>query len=249
MNFLPRKKSSNCNSRVLLVGSSGLLGPIWQKALRSEGYEVLSADLNDENADFRLDLLSEESVHQLISQLPPLGHVVFNSGIDSKPTSDSHELRSFDYAEWERFFRVNVVGAAALFEGVLPKVTHGGSFIAIGSMYGLVAPRANVYNPPGSEVVFRKHPAYGASKAALHNLIKHYAVAYAGTYSFNMLTLGVVSSSSQTQFFKEQMPNHIPSGRFLVVDELGNHLVNLMRLSDPQIVGQNLVVDGGYSSW
>ena len=249
MSFLPQTMSNNGNSRVLLVGSSGLLGPIWQEALRTEGFEVLAADLNDENADYQLDLLSEESLHQLFSKLPPLGHVVFNAGIDSKPTSDSQALGPFNYADWERFFRVNVIGAAALFEGVLSKVTRGGSFVAIGSMYGLVAPRANVYSPPGSEIVLTKHPAYGASKAALHNLIKQYAVQYAGTFSFNMLTLGVVASRQQTEFFREQMPNHIPSGRFLDSEELGKHLVDLIRLSDPQIVGQNLIVDGGYSLW
>lgn len=246
---MPQTTLDNRSSRVLLVGSSGLLGPIWREALSSGGFEVLSADLHADDADYQVDLLNERSLLELVRKLPPIGHVVYNAGIDSKPTFDSRSASSFNYVDWERFFRVNVIGAAALIEGVLSRVQHGGSFVAIGSMYGLVAPRTNVYSPPGSHVVFTKHPAYGASKAALLNLFQQYAVKYAGSYSFNMLTLGVVASSQQTEFFRNRMPEHIPTGSFLDPIELGKHLIRLIQMSDPQIVGQNLIVDGGYTAW
>jgi NAD(P)-dependent dehydrogenase (short-subunit alcohol dehydrogenase family) len=197
-----------------------------------------------------VDLTSPKSIQHLCDSISELDVLVLNAGIDSKAQTQSHldTPENFDHSSWTQFFQVNVIGQAQLIESLIPKLRPGAVVVAIGSMYGLVAPRIDVYNPESQPVSFFKHPAYGASKAALLNLIRQYAVRYAGRASFNMLTLGVVDSSQQLHF-KKSMPKQIPTGTFLNPDTLGKHLQSFVENADLNLTGQNLVVDGGYTLW
>jgi NAD(P)-dependent dehydrogenase (short-subunit alcohol dehydrogenase family) len=235
-------------SKALIVGSSGLLGPIWEKALRESGLNVTTSDLDGGSCDIQVDLTRPESIQELCGAISNLDVVILNAGIDSKVQSQSASPGGFDHDSWTQFFQVNVIGQAQLIETLIPKLNRGAVVVAIGSMYGLVAPRIDVYNPEGQPVRFIKHPAYGASKAALLNLLRHYAVRFAGQASFNMLTLGVVDSSQQ-EHFRTSMPKQIPTGSFLEPLTLGKHLRSLVDNADLNVTGQNFVVDGGYTLW
>jgi NAD(P)-dependent dehydrogenase (short-subunit alcohol dehydrogenase family) len=236
------------DSKALLVGSSGLLGPVWEMALRESGLNVTTSDLDGDYCDIQVDLTRPESIQELCEAVTDLDVVVLNAGIDSKVQTQFTVPDSFDQDSWAQFFQVNVIGQAQIIETLMPKLNPGAVVLAIGSMYGLVAPRIDVYNPDGQPVRFFKHPAYGASKAALLNLVRHYAVRYAGRVSFNMLTLGVVESS-QPGHFRTSMPKQIPSGSFLEPLTLGKHLRSLVDNADLNVTGQNFVVDGGYTLW
>ena len=242
--------SSAKESKALLVGSSGLLGPIWVKALKDSGLRTTTSDLDKSSCDIHVDLTKPGSIRNLSEAVSELDVVVLNAGIDSKvqPQSTEPSSKAFDQSSWEKFFQVNVIGQAQLIESLIPRLKPGALVVAIGSMYGLVAPRIDVYNPEGYPAQFFKHPAYGASKAALLNLVRHYAVRYAGQASFNMLTLGVVASS-QPDHFRSSMPKQIPTGLFLEPETLGKHLRSLVDNADLNVTGQNFVVDGGYTLW
>lgn len=234
----------------LLVGSSGILGPIWQRTLLPWSDILLTADRSDGQADYQLDLADRESINSLVHSMPPLDYVVINAGLDSKLQGGlgSGAGQVFDQELWRAFFDINVIGAAALIEGLVPRLKPNATVITIGSIYGVVSPRIDVYNADASGTLFFKHPAYGASKAALLNLMRQYAVRYSGKVSFNMLTLGVVGGN-QPEVFKSRMPSHIPTGSFLNREDLGKHLEQLIRSKGPHFTGQNLIIDGGYTLW
>ena len=234
----------------LLVGSSGLLGPIWHEALGDLGTEVLTADLRDPKADFELDLRDSSSILEMCQSLPQIDIVVLNAGVDAKldPKGLNSSVDTLDLAQWGQFFQVNVIAQAQLIDSILPKLTRGSIVIGIGSIYALVAPRIDVYNPPGTSATFLKHPAYGASKAAFANLFRQYAIQNAGKTSFNLLTCGVVEGE-QPDHFKSTMPTHIPAGVFLDKTKLGKYLQFLIGVADPNFTGQNIIVDGGYTLW
>jgi NAD(P)-dependent dehydrogenase (short-subunit alcohol dehydrogenase family) len=236
--------------RALLVGSSGMLGPVWLSSLTELGCEVQTADISDPNANFKLDLNSSSSIQGLVEQLKNLDIVVLNAGLDAKLERLPGDLveSAFDRQRWLDFFQVNVIGQAELISNLIPKLSHKSTIVAIGSMYGLVSPRVDVYNPAGAEGRFIKHLAYGSSKAALTNLMRQYAVQLAGRTSVNVLTLGVVDGG-QPKHFRGKMTSQIPSGGFLQKDELGKYLAALITSSDLNFTGHNLVVDGGYTSW
>ncbi len=234
----------------LLVGSSGILGPIWLRTLLPWSDSLLTADKSDTQATYQVDLADTESIKSLVSRMPPLDYVVINAGLDSKLQGGLGPGAGdvFDQELWRAFFDINVIGAAALIEGLAPRLKPNATVITIGSIYGVVSPRIDVYNEDASETLFYKHPAYGASKAALMNMMRQYAVRYSGRVSFNMLTLGVVGGD-QPEVFKSRMPSQIPTGSFLNRDDLGKHLEQLIRYKGPHFTGQNLIIDGGYTLW
>lgn len=241
---------STDSQNALLVGSSGLLGPLWYSALLDLGLRVITADAFDLQADFQLDLRQSSSIQNLSEKLPQIDVLVLNAGIDAKlsVTELNSEDKLFNLDQWTQFFQVNVIGQAQLIQSLIPNLRPNSTVIGIGSIYALVAPRIDVYNPPGMNSLFLKHPAYGASKAAYANLFRQYAIQYAGKISFNLLTLGVVDNA-QPGHFRSSMPAQIPTRVFLDKDSLGKHLQSLILASDINFTGQNLVVDGGYTLW
>ena len=236
--------------RALLVGSSGELGPIWKECLLNLGLEVFTADFADVTADFQLDLADSNSIREVTAGLPHFDVVILNAGVDAKLESPGSlsTFEAFAREKWNHFFSVNVIGQAELLESLIPKLNANALVIGIGSMYGLVSPRLDVYNPEGGTIKHVKHPGYGASKAAFANLFRQYAVQHAGRVSFNLLTLGVVAGD-QPEHFRNTMPTHIPTGTFLTKRGLGKHLKALIESSDLNFTGQNIVVDGGYTLW
>ena len=242
--------STSQHRTALLVGSSGLLGPQWQTALTELGFYLTTADLSDSSADIKIDLASHESIRSLVNDVTGLNCLVINSGIDSKVLGDDElgDARVAEFANWQAFFDVNVTGPSILANALVPKMKPGGAVIFIGSMYGLVTPRIDVYSRDIQIGKFAKHPAYGASKAALLSSMKYFASRYSPTVSFNMLTLGVVDHN-QNEVFRTEMPRNIPTGAFLKPESLGFHLKKLIELSENGLVGHNLVVDGGYTLW
>lgn len=120
------------------------------------------------------------------------GHVdvlINNSGyLVNKPFS---ELKSDDYRE---SFEVNVIGAAALTQVVLPFMRKPGHVVNISSMGGI----------QGS-LKFPGLAAYSSSKGALITLTEVLAEEYKDTgTSFNALALGAV----QTEMLEEAFPGY-----------------------------------------
>ncbi len=232
----------------LLVGSSGLLGPIWKATLEKNFSSVLTADKYDSGANFRLDLEIESDIDKIARLVTYLDALVLNAGLDSKLEEGGSDSNLYNQEVWRRYFQVNVVGPLALVGKLLSKFNPGTRVVAIGSMYGLIAPRLDVYNSDSSTLNFIKHPAYGASKAALLQAFKQLAVIHAGHHLFNVLTLGVVENK-QAAHFRQAMPKNIPTGEFLRAESLGYHLEYLLSQNFSPLIGHNLVVDGGYSLW
>lgn len=150
---------------------------------------------------------------------------------------------------WQGVFDLNLVGGALLPAQVFGEtmVTHGkGSIINIASMAGMI---------PLSRVV-----AYSAAKAAVINFTKFLAREWATNgVRVNAISPGFFpAEQNKALLFKEdgsyterggQIIGHTPMARFGEAQELAGAVV---WLAAPQassfVTGQNIVVDGGFSS-
>ena len=108
-----------------------------------------------------LDVTNEPQVKQLAARLKgvPLDVLFCNAGISGKR---SMALGSFDYAEWEKVLRVNLLGAAAVIEALLDNVAASERRIValMSSRLGSIAESSGMTLP------------YASSKAALNLLAK-----------------------------------------------------------------------------
>jgi len=254
----------------MVVGAAGNLGPSWVQTLLDEGATVLALGLGL-HADGALrsllekhptTLLSAEldvtqdidlvSVSQDLGWDGPGGKidgVVFNSGVDSLPGTGRRSLEEYDRREWDRLFQVNVIGVMATFNGLLPMLGDPSSVVMLGSLYGLVSPKPELYSHFNDGAGSIKHPAYGASKAALVAAARQYGTHLAGRgIRVNTLTLGGVAAGQDVDFV-EKFENHVPQAKMLTMDDIAGAMVFLLSNDSRGMTGQNVIVDGGFTAW
>jgi NAD(P)-dependent dehydrogenase (short-subunit alcohol dehydrogenase family) len=253
---------------VVVVGAAGNLGPVWLKALLDEGAHVVGCGLGT-TTDSALVAMASTAAERLglveldIAQpdLPGFNGlvgsltkgsvhgIVLNAGIDSIPGTGKTTLADYSFDDWQSMFAVNLFGVVGALNSLLPYLANPSSVVTLGSMYGVVSPKAEMYSHFNDGTGSMKNPAYGASKAALLAVTQQY-----GTYlapkgiRVNMLTLGGVAAGQDSQFVAK-FEGHVPQGRMVPRTELPGSLVYLISDDSLSMTGHNLIVDGGYTTW
>jgi enoyl-[acyl-carrier protein] reductase III len=116
---------------------------------------------------------------------------------------------------------------------------HSGSIVAVSSL--------------GAVRAIPNYAAVGASKAALESLIRHLAVELAPIgVRVNAVSAGLVETDAVKHFpNREQMITEslrrTPAGRLTEPDDVANTVLYLCSDMAKMIVGQTVVIDGGYS--
>ena len=253
--------------KVMVVGAAGNLGPSWVESLLQEGATVLSVGLgvhDDEAlqslardypgsvASAELDVTIDVALGKFLSELGtsgPIDGIVFNSGIDSVPGSGKRHLTEYKRNDWDKVFQVNVIGVMSTFNFLIPLLGNPSSVVMLGSLYGLVSPKPALYSHFDEGRGSLKHPAYGASKAALVAAARQY-----GTHlqpegiRVNTLTLGGVAAGQYPEFV-DKFEQHVPQARMLSVADITPAMVYLLSDDSRGMTGQNMIVDGGFTAW
>ncbi len=254
----------------VVLGGTGVLGGAMAEALARHGAQVAVVGRNAERGELRvasirnaggtalfvaadaLDRSSLEEARSTIEEnLGPISVLVNATGGNHPkatlpPGSDFCQL---PLDAWRQVFDLNLVGGV-----LLPCQVFGesmvrrkrGSIINIASMSGMI---------PLSRVV-----AYSAAKAAVINLTRFLAREWAtASVRVNAISPGFFpAEQNRSLLFQEdgsytdrgrQIIDHTPMARFGEPSELGGAVV---WLASPQgssfVTGQNIVVDGGFSS-
>jgi len=146
--------------RLVEEGARVMVGDI-----NAAGLEALAASTNGAILTEAADLSEPEPVDRLIARAAKdLGGIdglaITVADLSKNTMGRDYDLANFLPEVWERTMRVNVIGHALLIKAAIPhlKAAGGGSIVTItsGAAY---AGNANI-------------PAYGASKAALHAVVR-----------------------------------------------------------------------------
>ena len=246
----------------IVFGASGLLGPVWVKALASKSDLVYCVGLGIEK-DTELNELKKSNPkkfifieHDLNDPIVEKFGVKFNYGVfsaatDSVPSSlrvSGSELGNFPLSSWKPFLNNQIIFVNSLdfFCGNRNQNAFG---VVIGSMYTTSLPRDKNYLNDFQERVFTKHPGYSSSKVAIKNIMQQYAVNFASdNLVLNMLSPGVVSSNHPIWFVKNILQS-IPNKKFIDKMELIESIDFLTSPAAKHLIGQELLLDGGYGLW
>jgi NAD(P)-dependent dehydrogenase (short-subunit alcohol dehydrogenase family) len=250
---------NDLTERVLLFGPGGNLGPFWVDALHSANKKILGlgsaqnlpAKTRMQLSAFQeFDLLNPdlELLSKLIQDFRPK-EFVLNSGIDSPPGDGQSSPTSYSYESWHNMFQVNCLSLVILMNILQALDMSELRIVVIGSMYSQVSPNPKNYSHFNNGVGFIKHPGYGATKAALRNIVKQYSVIFAPRQiRINMLSPGVVNFGQDSEFLKKIVQN-IPMFRPCEPKELIAALNFLLDPSNSYQTGEELILDGGYQLW
>lgn len=232
----------------VVTGGLGNLGPWWAKALKSAGAKVALIDISDKNnSDYNYyktditNLQELKAAHKKINKdLGSVSILVNNAGIDAPPGAK--------ISNYSNLWEVNVQGLVNCIEEFIPdmKRAQRASIINIGSLYLERSPDERLYSHTG----FDKPWAYGASKAAVDAVTRHFATRLAKyAIRVNTLSPGGVFNNQDKEFVKKYSQK-VPLKRMADKEkDLAGPLIFLASEASSYVTGINLQVNGGYTSW
>jgi len=248
------------NKTVLVTGAVGQLGVQYCKAFANEGANIMVTDLDKKKCDklatelcggdhkgLELDVSDPLSVKNCFSIVEKhyggIDVLINNAGIS---VFEPFELRSFE--DFMSVMKVNAGGTFLCIQActnIMVRNKIKGNIINIGSIYGVVSGDPRIYSAGD-----RKTPeCYGASKAAIIQMTKYFAV-HLAEYNIrvNCISPGGVFNN-QSHGFVEKYINRTPMMRMANETELSDAALFLASDDASYITGQNIVVDGGWTSW
>ena len=258
------------NETAVVIGGTGILGGAMAEALAGAGARVAVLGRSEERGGERVrsieagggtalfqsaDALSRDSLAQARDAIEgkwgPVS-VLINAAGGNRPDATlppGADFTKLPLEAWQGVFDLNLVGGVLLpcqVFGETMLAAGRGSIINIASMAGMI---------PLSRVV-----AYAAAKAAVLNLTKFLAREWATRgIRVNAISPGFFpAEQNRALLFKEdgtyterggQIIGHTPMARFGEPGELSGAVVWLAApRASGFVTGQNIVVDGGFSS-
>lgn len=248
------------NKTILISGAGGLIGRAVVKACLAQGASVIATDLDKDNLQQRLqadgiapagntlqlatlDLQQADAIQALLLQYQPDGAVNC-----SYPRNKDYGKHFFDVSLHS--FNDNLslnLGSAFLFmqqcAAYFKHVQRDFSLVNLASVYGVVAPRFDIY----ANTAMTTPVEYAAIKSALIHLSK-YAAAYVADSRFrvNLVSPGGILDSQPEPFLQAYKKKTLGKGMLEAADVTGA-IVFLLSEHARYTNGQNIVVDDGFT--
>ncbi len=253
--------------RALITGGAGHLGRASADALAEQGCQIVLLDINEDGlteactdlsskhahkAEYlRVDLEDEAaigSVPQHIERFGGLDILINNAGFvgDTNLAGWTTTFAEQSTETFRRAMAVNVTAVFALSQACLPylKASTNGNVINIASIYGLLGPDMGLYD--GTSM--GNPAAYAASKGGVLQFTRWLATVAAPEVRVNAISPGGIARN-QTDAFVSRYEKKVPLGRMGEEEDIKGAVLYLASDLSRYVTGQNLIVDGGFSSW
>ncbi|MFC1970715.1 SDR family NAD(P)-dependent oxidoreductase [Chloroflexota bacterium] len=246
------------NKVAIITGAGSGMGRASAAILAKEGAKIVVADVNDTGGKETVAEVKSNGgeaifIHVDVSSTPDIENLVKKAkgkfsridilmncaGIPQSPTP----TESLDETVWERIFAINARGVFLTVKYIVPvmKEMQSGVIINVASMGGV---RPTV-----------KGTAYTASKAAVINMTKAFALEFA-PYNIRVNCINPVGTDTPmwAQFHtdavdlnevKKRTVSNIPLGRLLTPEDIGYSALFLASDEAQMITGICLDVNGG----
>ena len=250
---------------VLVTGATGHLGQELILQIIEAGGRVFATDVpekaeslfeiqasypNAQIACLAGDLDRDEFVDELLMQVKktaaPLMGLVNNAAyVGTSQLSgwgngfDSNALRA-----WNSALRLNLTVPMILSYRLMDTFAEKSSIVNIASIYGLVAPSWNLY----ADTDMINPAAYGVSKAGLIQQSKWLSSVMASKTRVNTISPGGILRSGQDTDFQMRYRGMTHTDSMATESDVANGVIFLLSQLSSHVTGQNMVIDGGFSS-
>lgn len=235
------------NKTILITGSSRGIGEATARLAKSYGATVIlhgrekseklmqlaqELDAHFIMADVRDKASVEKEVKRILSQVQKIDILINCAGI-----TNSKSFMDFTDEDWEEIFDVNVMGTVRFCRALIPHMQENkfGRIVNVASIrgYGITSGRA----------------AYSASKAAIINLTASMAKELAPSIRVNAVSPGFTQTDMSSTWSEKVWSQAKSSllGRVGQPSEIAEVILFLASDKSDFIVGQTILVDGGYS--
>lgn len=242
----------------VIIGGAGLLGAAFARACAKNGANVVIADVNIEKGEAlakelsatfeKVDISDPASVADLARRVEArCGNI--DGVVNAAYPKTAHYGKAFLDAEVPHMLAdldLHVGGCMSAVKAFAPvmKKQKSGSFVFLASIYGVAAPRFEIYN--GTKMTT---PAeYAAAKGAIIALTRYFA-SLLGTDGIrvNAVSPGGIADNQPEIFVKEYLKHLAIGNGLLSPDDISGAVVFLLSDASKNMTGQNLVIDGGWT--
>ena len=257
------------DKKYLVIGAAGLIGKELVYALVLKGANVIAADLSvevikknipktihEKISVVEIDITSKVSIQKVLkyceSSLGELDGAVNTSY--PKTSSYGKDIFQMSFEEFNSNVSVHLGGyflfmqQCALFA---QRQKKDFSLVNLASIYGVVAPDQRIYEGSFHEQFGNiSTPAvYSVSKFAVIGLTKYLATYWGGMgVRSNTLTPGGIELGHNEEFVR-RYSDRVPLGKMGVPQDVCGALKYLASDESSYVNGQNIIVDGGLTTW
>jgi NAD(P)-dependent dehydrogenase (short-subunit alcohol dehydrogenase family) len=251
------------NKVIVITGGAGLLGKACIREILANGGIAILTDINISLAeDFigemkikypdhfyarNMDITNNSSINSLIKDVSKR-----HSGIDClvnnaypKNKNYGKQMEDVSYKDFSENISAHVGGYFLTSQqfGVFFKNHNGGNIVNIGSIYGTLAPRFELYK----NTEMTAPVEYAAIKASIIQLTKYFAQYFKkDNIRVNCLSPGGILDN-QPESFISAYNSFCSEKGMLDPHDVANTLIFLLSDSSKFITGQNLIIDDGFT--
>jgi NAD(P)-dependent dehydrogenase (short-subunit alcohol dehydrogenase family) len=238
-------------SIAIVTGCEGQIGVGYVKTLQKLGYTVYGFDIkessNTPNLNYiKIDIRDRKLVDKTVKEICSNGDIsilINNAGVSVFSPFEDRTEEELDFVI-DINIKANIFLTQSVYKHSMLK-NKKGKIVNVGSIYGQVSGDMNLYK----EGDRRTPEIYGASKAAIINLTKYFSTYMAtNNIQVNCISPGGIFNHQDPEFI-EKYEKKTPSGRMGSVDDLQKTLEYLVDFKNNHLTGQNITVDGGFTTW
>jgi len=251
------------NKVIVVTGGAGLIGKEFIKAIIEQNGIAIIADINEEigneakinlsqelhnsNIGFvKLDITSKESlqavIHFLNNKYGRIDALINNAYPRNK--NFGRDVFDIEYDDFCQNLNMNLGGyflATQQFAYYFKKQGYG-NIINMSSIYGVIAPRFDVYKNTNMTSAIE----YSAIKGGLLHLTKYFAKYFKGmNIKVNAISPGGILDNQPKQFL-EAYQSYCSNKGMLDKSDLKGTLIYLLSDMSKYVNGQNIIVDDGF---
>jgi NAD(P)-dependent dehydrogenase (short-subunit alcohol dehydrogenase family) len=236
---------------IIVIGGEGLLGKGIVDDIRKKNGIAISADIslkNDIKHDkLHFDVTSEESIissYKLVAKhYGKIDGIVNNAYPRTKDWGA--EFEDITQESWKTNVDIQMNAVVLCIQKIIPYIKEtNGSVVSMGSIYGVVGNDFTIYE----NTKIGTAAPYNAIKGGLINLSRYLASMYGkDNIRFNLVSPGGIFDHQDPKFV-EQYNHKVPMKRMGNPDDIGPAVSFLLSKDAKYITGQNLIVDGGWTS-
>jgi NAD(P)-dependent dehydrogenase (short-subunit alcohol dehydrogenase family) len=250
----------------LITGGLGNLGRVLCAEFAKQGTNLVVLDKTEEDkvflselrtnaisvkfyqVDFEVETSRSRAIEEISKTIQSLDILINNAAYVGSTDVEGWAVPFKDQslATWNKALEVNLTTPFHLVQGFekLLRLSEVPTIINVGSIYGSHGPDWEIYR--GTQM---GNPAgYAASKGGLIQLTRWLATTLSPKIRVNCVSPGGISRNQEMDFV-EKYKLRTPLNRMATEEEIVSTILFLSSTSASYITGQNIQVDGGWSTW
>ena len=214
------------------------------------------------NIDVTNERSVSKTVEKIIKKYGKIDVLVFS--VTAKPYDFYLPFTECSLKGWQSVIQTELDGAFLVTQkvGKFMENRNKGSIIFLSSMYGVVGNDQRIYKGSNLDKLYvnkksksskkqiYSHSVYPAVKGGIISLTR-YLAAYWGHKNIrvNCISPGGITHTGENKDFVNKYSEKVPLGRKCELDEISPAVVYLASDESSYLTGQNMIIDGGWTSW